>query len=294
MVHATQISEQSTVFSGRKTLLIRDNLVHFSSPKVMGIINVTPDSFYKGSRVEDEKELLGQAGKMLEEGAVFLDVGGYSTRPGALEVPEKEEIQRSVWAIQVLLRHFPQAWISIDTFRSAVARACVDAGAVMVNDVSGGSLDERLFATVANLGVPYILMHMRGNPQTMQALTHYDDLVKDVIDYFHLRVEKLKSLGVKDILLDPGFGFAKTVAQNFYLLEKLEAFHVFELPLMVGLSRKSMIWKTLSSHAEEALNGTTALHAVAVLKGVQLIRTHDVREAVEVVTLLEKMKCNRE
>lgn len=256
-----------------------------SVPKVMGILNITPDSFYKESRANTERDILTRAEKMLEEGASILDVGGYSSRPGAEDISETEENQRISKAINLLVKEFPQAIISIDTFRSAVARTAVTEGAALVNDISGGSLDKKMFETVASLGVPYVLMHMQGTPQTMSSLTNYNNLVKDVSDYFHQKMSTLHQLGVKDIILDPGFGFAKTIEQNFALLNHLSHFNVLEKPLLVGLSRKSMIWKTLNTSAEEALTGTTALNMVALLKGASILRVHDVREAMEVIKL---------
>lgn len=251
----------------------------------MGILNITPDSFYAGSRHTTETAILIQAEKMLQDGADILDIGGYSTRPGAEEIPESEELNRSVKAIQLILKTFPEALISIDTFRSSVAAAAVDAGACLVNDISGGELDAAMFDTVARLNVPYILMHMRGTPATMAQLTDYDNLVKDVYDYFHRKIYQLHQRGIKDIIIDPGFGFAKTREQNAELLNELEGFTIFGKPVLVGLSRKSMIWKTLNTNPEGALNGTTCLNTIALMKGARLLRVHDVKEAKEVVEL---------
>ena len=260
------------------------------SPKVMGILNVTPDSFYDGGKYITETELLKQAEKLLSEGADFLDIGGYSTRPGAEDITADEEIRRSVGAIKTVLKHFPEALVSIDSFRAEVARAAVMEGAVMVNDVSGGELDTSMFTTVSSLNVPYVLMHMRGNPKTMTKLSEYDDVVKAVINFLHPKIDQLTQLGVKDIIVDPGFGFAKTREQNFEMLQKLEHFKILEKPLLVGLSRKSMVWKTLNIQPKEALNGSTALHAIALMKGASIIRVHDVRECVEVVTLVKELR----
>lgn len=263
-----------------------------SQPRVMGILNTTPDSFYSGSRVANEKDLLQRAEQMLHDGASLLDVGGYSTRPGATEIPEAEEHQRVIPVIRALLREFPAAHISIDTFRSSVATAAIEAGAVMINDVSGGTLDANMFQVVARLKVPYVLMHMQGTPQTMATLTNYNNVVKDVMDYFHPRLAALQALGATDIVLDPGFGFAKTIEQNFTLLHHLSYFKTANKPLLVGLSRKSMVWKTLQTNAEQALNGTTALNTVALLNGADILRVHDVKEAAEVVKLAMALRQN--
>lgn len=259
------------------------------SPKVMGILNVTPDSFYDGGKYLTEKDLLMHVNKLLTEGADLIDIGGYSTRPGAEEISLEEEIKRSVGSIKTILKHFPEAKISIDSFRSEVARAAIQEGAVMVNDVSGGELDPMMFETVSKLNVPYVLMHMRGNPKTMTKLTEYDDVVRTVIDFFLPRIQKLTQLGQKDIIIDPGFGFAKTREQNFKILQNLDHFEILGKPVLVGLSRKSMVWKTLKIQPQEALNGSTALHAIALTKGASILRVHDVKECVEVVTLVKEM-----
>lgn len=229
---------------------------------------------------------------MLVAGATFLDVGGYSSRPGAKDISETEEIQRVSLAVNIIHKEFPQALISVDTFRSSVAKAAVQEGACMINDISGGSLDMKMFETVAALKVPYILMHMQGTPQTMASLTKYNNLVKDIFDYFRQRVGTLHQLGVNDLVLDPGFGFAKTTEQNFHLLNHLDHFKILEAPLLVGLSRKSMIWKTLDITADDALNGTTALHMIALLKGASMLRVHDVKEAAEAIKLFSKTTSN--
>ena len=281
---------QSKVFSTNKTLNIRGTLWDLSTPKVMGILNVTPDSFYDGGRYEEEKSIIGKVEKMLSEGADLIDVGGYSTRPGAAEILEAEEQKRVVDAIRVILNAFPQVVLSIDTFRSGVARAAVEAGASLINDISGGELDQKMFETVAALQVPYVLMHLRGTPQTMTQLTQYDNLIKNITDYFHRKLESLHRLGVKDILIDPGFGFAKTVEQNFELLNHLDYLQILGKPILVGLSRKSMIWRTLETNAEGALNGSTALHTLALLKGAGILRVHDVKEAVECIRLIGRLE----
>lgn len=280
---------QSKLFSANKTLNIRGRMIDLSTPKIMGVLNVTPDSFYDGFRYTDENSILKQVEKMLTEGADFIDVGGYSTRPGAEEISVDEEKRRVLFAINLILKKFPECVISIDTFRSSIAKEAVEASAAIVNDISGGELDSTMFDTIAKLNVPYILMHMKGNPQTMNQLTEYENLVKEAIDYFQNKLFKLHRLGVKDIIIDPGFGFAKTVKQNFELLAKLGHFKIFETPLLVGLSRKSMIWKTLKTNSENALNGTTALNTIALIKGASILRVHDVKEAKEVVTLTQQL-----
>lgn len=254
----------------------------------MGILNLTPDSFYAGSRL-NESDVLQRASQMVKEGVDLLDVGGYSTRPGAAVVSEEEEMRRSIPPIKLLAEKFPDIPLSIDTFRSSVARKAVEAGASIVNDVSGGEMDPTMMETVAGLGVPYILMHMRGTPGTMNNMTDYKDLVKEIMDYFHSKVQRLRNLGVKDILIDPGFGFAKTVDHNFELLQKLSHFQILGLPILVGLSRKSMIWRTLQIEPEEALNGTSALHMAALLQGASILRVHDVKAARECIQLFTKL-----
>jgi dihydropteroate synthase len=281
---------ESNFFSRNYSLNIHGRLLDLRVPAVMGVINVTPDSFFEGSRVVDEQGIVDRADKMLTDGATILDVGAYSTRPGAGDVPEEEEIRRAVMAVKLISKKFPEAIISIDTFRHEVARAAVAEGASMINDVSGGELDPEMFHTVGELAVPYVLMHMRGTPQTMTALNEYDDLKKDVIYWLQGRLARLRDLDVKDVIIDPGFGFAKGPAQNFEMLGSLELFHALERPLLVGVSRKSMIWKTLATTADEALNGTTVLNTVALLKGASILRVHDVKEAVEAVKLIMKLK----
>lgn len=280
---------QNTVFSTNKTLNVNGRLLVLDRPRVMGILNVTPDSFYDGGRYLSETAIISQAEKMIREDADIIDVGGYSTRPGAAAVAPQEEKERVIKAISIILREFPHAIISVDTFRSEVAHAAVQEGAGIINDISGGELDPELLETVARLRVPYVLMHMRGNPQTMTGLTQYTHLLRDVLDYFHKKLHYLRNLGVSDVLVDPGFGFAKTRDQNFQLLNSLESFQILGHPVMVGVSRKSMVWKTLGIAPENALNGTTALHAIALLKGASMLRVHDIREAKEVVKLISQM-----
>lgn len=258
-----------------------------SVPKVMGIINVTTDSFYRGSRFFSNEEIIGTAVRMTEDGADILDIGGYSSRPGAAEISEEEEGKRIFNAIKLTLREIPGAIISVDTFRSAIAQKAVEEyGALIINDISGGELDEKMFEIVEKLNVPYILMHMRGNPQTMQKYTDYDDVVADILKWFGPKIVELQSVGVKDIIIDPGFGFSKTVAQNFEILRRLGDFCVAGLPLLAGLSRKTTIWKTLGIAADEALNGTSVLNTIALLHGADILRVHDVKEAVEAVKLV--------
>ncbi|MBA3986806.1 MAG: dihydropteroate synthase, partial [Flavobacteriales bacterium] len=249
----------------------KGKLIDFSTPKVMGILNITPDSFYDGGKLKDEATLLGQAEKMVNEGATFLDVGGYSSRPGATDIQETEELHRVVPAIQGILKQFPETLISVDTFRSEVAQKSIEAGAAMINDISAGKLDKKMIATVAKLQVPYVMMHMRGTPQTMQTLTDYKNVTMEVLQYFSERIVVARKAGINDIIADPGFGFAKTTAQNFELLSKLEFFKNLHVPFLAGLSRKGMIYKTLHTSAAEALNGTTALNSIAILKGASLL-----------------------
>lgn len=272
------------------TLNCKGTLIDLATPKVMGILNITPDSFYDGGNLTNERLILAQAEKMLKQGATFLDIGGYSSRPGADEVSEKEELLRVVPAVESILKQFPNALISIDTFRSKVAKKCVEVGAVMVNDISAGYLDSNMKKTVAQLKVPYVMMHMKGNPKTMNSLADYYNVTKEVLFYFSEKLAEARALGMNDMIVDPGFGFAKTRQHNFELLNHLELFKSLEVPLLVGISRKSMIYKTLQTSPEEALNGTTALHSIALLKGASILRVHDVKEAIECVTLLENFK----
>ncbi|WP_339700386.1 dihydropteroate synthase [uncultured Marixanthomonas sp.] len=255
----------------------------------MGIINVTPDSFYDGGETTHKDSILQQAEKMLSEGATFLDVGGYSSRPNAIAIPEEEEISRVVPAIKSILDEFPETLISIDTFRSQVAKKAVEAGACLVNDISGGSLDEAMFTTVAKMQVPYVLMHMRGTPQTMTQQTDYNDITIEVIRFFSGQIAKARLAGINDIIIDPGFGFAKTKEQSFELLQKVELLKQLDAPILAGISRKSMIYKTLNISAKEALNGTTVLNTLALQKGTSILRVHDVKEAVECIKLTEML-----
>lgn len=269
------------------TIQCRGQLIDLATPKIMGIVNLTPDSFYDGGRLQNQSEVLEQVAKMLHEGATFIDVGGYSSRPNATPVSEAEECHRVVPVVELLVKNFPEILISVDTFRSAVAEAAVQAGACMINDISAGRLDDQMMPTVARLQVPYIMMHMRGTPQTMTQLTDYQDIVKEMQFYFSERIAAARALGINDVIIDPGFGFAKTVDQNYEVLQKLELFSFQKVPLLVGVSRKSMIYKVLDSSHQEALNGTTVLHTIAVQKGAKILRVHDVKAAHECVQLLQ-------
>lgn len=274
------------------TINCKGNLIDLSSPKVMGILNVTPDSFFDGGKYKSESDILSQVEAMLEQGATFIDLGAYSSRPNANFVSESEELQKSIPIVELLTKEFPQILISIDTFRSEVAKNCIEAGAAVVNDISAGHLDDRMIEVVGNLKVPYIMMHMRGTPQTMQQMTSYDDLLKEMIYYFSERIQLAKSKGIVDMIIDPGFGFAKSTKQNFELLNKLELLNIIDKPLLVGVSRKSMIYKTLETTADQALNGTTCINTISLLKGAKILRVHDVKEAIETVKLFNEMISN--
>ncbi|MBN8676614.1 MAG: dihydropteroate synthase [Chitinophagales bacterium] len=273
------------------TILCKGRLLDLSMPVVMGILNLTPDSFFDGGKYSHADAIFQQAEKMLQEGATILDLGGASSRSGAAEVPEAEEMRRVLPAVTGILQRFPESILSIDTWRAPVAEAAINAGAHIINDISGGSLDPELFATAGRLQTPYILMHMQGTPQTMQQHPHYEDVVTEVLDYFIEKTARLRAVGVKDIILDPGFGFGKTVAHNYTLLRQLHTFGtVTGLPVLAGISRKSMICKALGVKPENALNGTTALHMVALQQGACILRAHDVREAREVITLWQLLQ----
>lgn len=256
-----------------------------STPIVMGVLNVTPDSFYDGGKYTQEKAILQQAEGMLSQGASIIDIGGYSSRPKATNISIEEEKKRAVESIKLVSKTFPEAYISVDTFRASVARESVEAGACIINDISGGTLDEKMFDTVAEMGVPYVLMHMRGTPQTMTQHTSYDNLLLDMLDYFQQRVAQLRARGVADIIIDPGFGFAKTPDQSYEVLRQLASFQVLSLPVMAGLSRKSMIYRKLGISPQEALNGTTVLNTIALMNGTKILRVHDVKEAIETIKL---------
>lgn len=272
------------------TINCSGKLLDLSTPRVMGILNVTPDSFYDGGKLSTTDAVLQQAESMLTEGAAILDIGGMSSRPGAEVIETEEELSRVIPAVQAVVKEFPDALISVDTVRGEVARAAVGEGAVIVNDISAGQMDDAMYETIGELDVPYILMHMQGQPKTMQLNPNYDDIVHDILDFFVGEIEDLRSFGVKDIIVDPGFGFGKTIAHNYEILRKMHLFKMLEVPLLAGLSRKSMIWKVLENSPAEALNGTTALHIVALLEGAKLLRVHDVKEAVECVRLYSQLK----
>lgn len=276
---------QVTPFSKNITLNLKGKLTTLDTPKIMGIINVTPDSFYERSRRKSIDGVLKKAQQMIEEGADYLDIGGYSTRPGAAEVSVTEEINRTVPAIEAIHSEFPYIPISVDTFRSVVAEEAINNGASVINDVSGGTLDPTMHDTVARLKVPYILMHMRGTPQNMTELANYDNVTVEVMKELQQQIVTLRQKGIADIIIDPGFGFAKNISQNFEMLRNLLHFSSFELPLLVGISRKSMIYKSLGISPEEALNGTTALHMIALQFGAHILRVHDVKEAKEAAKL---------
>lgn len=271
------------------TIQCKGNLIDLSTPKVMGILNITPDSFFDGGKYKDKQAILAQVEKMLREGATFIDVGAYSSRPGAKHISEEEEINRIVPVVELLVSNFPSILISIDTFRSKVAKKCIKAGAAMINDISGGDLDPEMFSVVANLQVPYIMMHMQGNPQTMQQAPAYENIVTEVFYELSKKVETLNALHVHDVILDVGFGFGKSVAHNYELLKNLDYFQQMELPVLTGVSRKSMLYKPLDITPQEALNATTIVNTIALQKGTQILRVHDVKEAIEAVKILELM-----
>jgi len=275
------------------TINCRGLLLDLSTPKVMGILNVTPNSFYDGGRFQKETEILNQVAKMLEEGASFIDLGVYSSKPNADFVSEADEVLRILPIVKLLQKHFPDALLSIDTFRSEVAKVALDHGAALINDISAGNLDGQMMATIASYQVPYIMMHMKGTPQTMATLTQYDNIVKEMLFYFSEKVAEARSHGINDLLLDPGFGFAKTINQNYEVLQNMELFQFLELPILVGVSRKSMVHQVLQSTAQEALNGTTVLNTLALTKGAKILRVHDVKEGVECIQLFNKMNSTK-
>src|ERR1700761_4921251 len=281
---------KDTFFRKKETLNTGGKLIDLSTPKVMGIINLTPDSFYAGSRKQSVDEALQQAEKMLNEGAGFLDIGAYSTRPGADDVSMEEETDRLLPIVEAIIKSFPDAVLSIDTFRAHVAEAAINAGAHIINDVSGGQLDADMFATVGRLKVPYILMHMKGDPKTMNQLAVYEDVFAEVYDYFADRYYQLKQLGVHDVIIDPGFGFAKKNVHSYELMRRLQDFEMLGLPILAGISRKRMIYGQLGVDDSAALNGTTALNTIALTKGANILRVHDVKEAVEAVKIWEMCK----
>lgn len=270
---------------------VNGKLIDLAEPQVMGILNVTPDSFYSGSRKQTEEDIRNRVKQIIDEGGQMIDIGAYSSRQGADDVSTQEEMARLRHGMKIVNEMAPDMPVSADTFRADVAKMCVEElGVGIINDISGGELDKRMFETVAKLGVPYILMHMKGTPQTMQQAPHYDDLMKEIMLYFAEKIQKLRDLGQKDIILDPGYGFAKTIEHNYELLAHQEMLHVFELPLLVGISRKSMIFRLLGSSPEESLNGTSVLNTIALQKGASILRVHDVKECVEVVKIVKMME----
>ncbi len=272
------------------TINCKGSLIDVRQSKVMGILNITPDSFYDGGKYKDENSILSRVEKMLSEGATFIDVGAYSSRPGADAVSETEELHRIIPIVKLLVNRIPAINLSVDTFRSEVARQCILNGAAMINDISGGTLDTEMLPTVAKLKVPYIMMHMRGTPQNMQKNTSYNDVLKEILFYFSERVHSARVLGIKDIIIDPGFGFAKTLEQNYELLQNMDLLKTLNLPILAGISRKSMIYKTLNTDAENALNGTTALNMIALRQGANILRVHDVKEAIECTVLMKQLR----
>ena len=271
------------------TINCNGKLIDLTMPKVMGILNITPNSFYDGGSFSDEKSILKQVEKMLVEGAAFIDIGAYSSKPKADFVSEEEELQRLIPVIILVLKHFPESLISVDTFRANVAKTAVENGACIINDISAGNLDNKMMETVAKLHVPYIMMHMKGTPQTMQSFAQYENIIKEMLFYFSEKVAQARSFGIHDLIIDPGFGFAKTLEQNYEVLNDLELFQMLELPLLVGVSRKSMIYKSLETSAEFALNGTTVLNTIALQKGTKILRVHDVKEAMECIQLVNQL-----
>jgi dihydropteroate synthase len=272
------------------TINCKGNLIDLSSPKVMGILNITPDSFYDGGKYKNEAEILSQTEKMLSEGATFIDVGAYSSRPGAAHISEDVELQRITPVLELLIKNFPEIIISVDTFRSKIAEESIALGAALINDISGGKMDEKMFATIGKLQVPYIVMHMLGTPQTMQKNPVYENVITEITTFFAEQLFKLRALQVKDIIIDVGFGFGKTMDHNFEILKNLELFKNLDVPILTGVSRKSMLYKTLDITAKEALNATTVANTIALLNGTNILRVHDVKEAVEAVIIVEKLK----
>ena len=271
------------------TINCKGQIIDLSTPKIMGILNITPNSFYDGGKYSLEKNAISQVEKMLKEGATFIDIGAYSSKPNAEFVSEEEELIRIIPIVKYILKEFPETLLSIDTFRSSVAQECINNGAALINDISAGSLDEKMMEVIASNNIPYIMMHLRGTPQTMQSQTNYEHLINEILTYFSDKINKARSLGINDLIIDPGFGFAKTTDQNYELLSNLELFKILELPILAGVSRKSMIYKTLNINPEEALNGTTILNTIAVTKGATILRVHDVKEAIECVKLYKKL-----
>lgn len=271
------------------TINCKGTLVDFSTPKVMGILNITPDSFYDGGKYKNDRDFLNQTERMLNEGATFIDVGAYSSRPGAQHISEQEELQRIVPVVELLVKNFPHIFISVDTFRNAIAKETIQAGAAIINDISGGTMDSNMFETVAQLQVPYILMHMQGTPQNMQKNPTYTNITTELISFFAEQIYTLRQLQVKDVVIDVGFGFGKTIKHNYQLLKELEYFKNLQAPILAGVSRKSMLYKPLNSSAKEALNATTSANTIALLNGANILRVHDVKEAVEAVKIVQQV-----
>ena len=270
---------------------VNGQLMDLSQPRVMGILNITPDSFYADSRKQTEKDIIARIHQILDEGGDFIDIGAYSSRSGASDVSPKEEMERLKYGLEILRNECPEAVVSVDTFRADVAKMCVEEyGVALINDIAAGQMDPEMFSTIAQLKVPYIMMHMQGTPQNMQKNPHYDNPVKEIILYFAEKIEKLRASGVKDLIIDPGFGFGKTLAHNYEILDKLEELQMFQLPILIGVSRKSMVYKLLGGGPEDALNGTTALHAIALMKGARILRVHDVKAATETVRIFQALK----
>ncbi len=265
-------------------------MIDLTQPKVMGILNLTPDSFYDGGKFKSEIDILKQIEKMLKEGADFIDIGAYSSRPDAKHISEDQELNRIIPVLELIISEFPDILISIDTFRSSIAKNCIEAGASMINDISAGNLDDKMFSTISKLQVPYIIMHMKGSPQNMRSQTNYSDLIGDIIFYFSKKINELRSLGVNDVIIDVGFGFSKTLDQNYELLQNLNLFETLDLPILTGISRKSMLYNYLDTTAEEALNATTVTNTIALKQGTNILRVHDVKQAVEAIKILEKLK----
>jgi len=286
----TKETPQDTFFLKKNTINCKGKLLNLDELHVMGILNLTPDSFFDGGSNSNEEIIVEKVKKMLDDGATFIDVGGYSSRPGAEHVSEADELQRVIPVVQLLLSEFPEILISVDTFRSQVAELSIKAGAAMINDISAGNMDENMFNTMKDLQVPYIMMHMQGTPQNMQQNPTYKNITNEVMQYFAEKINRLNQLGVNDVIIDPGFGFGKTVEHNYELLQHLDEFAITELPLLVGFSRKSMINKVLNTSPDDALNGTTILNTLALSKGANILRVHDVKEAKEAVELYKKMK----
>lgn len=274
-----------------KYINVNGQLMDLSQPRVMGILNITPDSFYADSRKQTEKDIIARIHQILDEGGDFIDIGAYSSRPDASDVSPKEEMERLKYGLEILRNECPESVVSVDTFRADVAKMCVEEyGAALINDIAAGQMDPEMFSTIAQLKVPYIMMHMQGTPQNMQKNPHYDNPVKEIILYFAEKIEKLRASGVKDLIIDPGFGFGKTLAHNYEILDKLEELQMFQLPILIGVSRKSMVYKLLGGGPEDALNGTTALHAIALMKGARILRVHDVKAATETVRIFQALK----